>query len=92
MMKVVARSGALALTVACAAAGPPVPAAPNALRAPADSAAAALTRQLTSWGFTATQGDSGAFRIVSGSLRLPVARRSRDTPSATGPTAESCSG
>jgi hypothetical protein len=71
MIKVLAGSGALALSLACAAAPPPVPAAPNRFRASADSAAAAMTRQLALWGFNASQRDSGQTSFISGSLRLP---------------------
>jgi len=71
MIKVFVYSGALAVSLACAAAPPPVPAAPNAFRFSADSAAAAMTRQLAVWGFNASQRDSGQTSFISGSLRLP---------------------
>src|SRR4051812_31125165 len=62
-------------SLACAAAGQPADPAPNGLKAPSDSVAAAFDRQLTMWGFTTSQQRSGEATIVRGSIRLPRGRK-----------------
>lgn len=75
MTKLFAGCAAIALTLACAGAGPPVQVAPNALRGSSDSVAGAFARQLTLWGFTTAQQDSSGLGVVKGSLRLPHGRK-----------------